>query len=314
MFDEPVYGLGILPSDDEGGRAALNAARSLHTFADAATNLVLFDNAAWHDGRDSVVGGYDRTNQEMVQRLGTLLSAGVVDGSTIAENAMDASDIRRTLATGGLSSIAYAESDVEPETVRQQGLLGRLSMSREASDGAIAAKKVSGLIRHAVRSRPTCPVSLESVERSLIVVSGPPQEFSRKGLENGRRWLEQETGSAEVLAGDDPRDGADKLSAAVLLSNPPEVDRVQTLQQQAVRAQDLIDEKGAQREDAIQALVVDEGGPTRPDLRAGCSWAAPRVERVRTAAGTRGVPSIPGAALIRPASAPPARRGPPPTR
>ncbi|WP_276261479.1 tubulin/FtsZ family protein [Haloglomus litoreum] len=263
IYEEPVYGLGILPSEDEGGRAALNAARSLRSFTEAASNLILFDNAAWRGGSDSIESGYDRTNREMVTRLATLLSAGEVDGSTLSENAMDASDIRRTLATGGVSSIAYAEARLEAETRRQQGLLGSLR-SNQAGNGADGATKVSGLIRQAVQSRLTCSADVSSVERSLIVLSGPPGEFSRKGLESGRRWLEEETGSVEVLAGDDPRRNADRLSVAILLSNPTRVPRLEQIQQQAVAAQDRIEEQSRDRDQAIRTLITDDGDRLDP--------------------------------------------------
>jgi cell division GTPase FtsZ len=265
-YEEPVYGLGILPSQEEGGRATLNAARSLRSFTQAATNLVLFDNAAWRSGADSVEDGYQRTNREIARRIVTLLSAGEIDGSTVSENAMDSSDIRRTLATGGVSTIAYAETNLSDETVRQRGLLSsfRADSGSGSSNGADAATKVSGLIRQAVRSRLTCPAEIESVERSLIVVSGPPSEFSRKGLENGRRWLERETDSVEVLAGDDPREATDSLSAAVLLSNPTTVPRIDRLQEQAVEAQERIEQQSADREAEIRTLITDESDQLDP--------------------------------------------------
>ncbi|MFC7228276.1 tubulin/FtsZ family protein [Salinirubellus salinus] len=264
-YEEPVYGLGILPAEEEGGRAALNAARSLQAFTQATDNLVLFDNHAWRGSEDSVVGGFDRTNTEIVKRVVTLLSAGEIDGSRISENAMDSGDIRRTMATGGVSTIAYAETALGTEE-RDAGLLGRFreQNSRATANGADAGTRVSGLIRQAVQSRLTCPAAVDSAERSLIVVSGPPEAFSRKGLEKGRQWLERETDSAEVLAGDDPRDGARTLSAVVLLSNVTDVPRVKQLQQQAIMAQRSIKERETTRADEIQALITDDGNELEP--------------------------------------------------
>jgi len=107
-YDPPVYGLGVLPSESEGGRAALNAARSLRSFADAADNLVLFDNAAWQANDDSLEAGYARANREVSTRIVRLLSAGAVVGSTLAEDAvadwprytLQASEDGRTVTTG----------------------------------------------------------------------------------------------------------------------------------------------------------------------------------------------------------------------
>lgn len=256
-YDEPVYGVGIMPSQEEAGRAALNAARSFQSFGEATNNLILFDNDTWRGSGDSIEAGYERTNEELAKRVVTLLAAGEVDGSTISENAMDSSDIRRTLDTGGVSTIAYAEThDVSNA---QKGLLGQYLQNGSPDLGeADRATKVNGLIRQAVQSRLTCPAEIESAERSLVVLSGPPEELSRKGLETGRRWLEQQTGSVEVLAGDDPRKDADALAGVVLLSNVTEIPSVERLQNRAVAARENIDEQQASREDKIADLLTDE--------------------------------------------------------
>jgi len=179
---------------------------------------------------------------------------------------VDASDIRRTLAAGGVSTVAYAETDLEPATRKQRGVLGRLRSNGSGGpqDGADPATKVHGLVRRAVRSRLTCPADVGTAERGLIVVSGPPEEFSRKGLERACRWLENETGSVEVLAGDDPRRTADGLSAAVLLANVTGVRRIDALKRDAVAARDNIETQAAKREDSVEDLVTDDNDVLDP--------------------------------------------------
>ncbi len=263
MYDEPVYGLGVLPSADEGGRASFNAARSLQSFVDATDNLILFDNNVWRGYQDSVGDGYKRTNRELATRIGALLSAGSLDGTDVSENVMDASDIRRTLNTGGVSTIAYAEESLERETENAQGLLAKFRGNGSNLD-IDTAKKVTGVVRKAVQSRLTCPATIESAERSLIVVSGPPAELSRKGLESARSWLETQTNSIEVLAGDNPLKSADKLSAAVVLSNVTDVPRVDSLQDQAVDAADNIEDQRETRDEEIEDLISDDDGTLDP--------------------------------------------------
>jgi len=223
---------------------------------------LLFDNDTWRRSEDSFETGYTATNREIVKRVGTLLSAGELDGSRVSENAMDASDIRRTLGTGGISIIAYAETSIENGTRAQQGLLGRFRADgtdgHSAGQDADMATKVDGLIRQSVGTRLTCPARVDSAERSLIVVSGPPREISWKGVESARRWVERETGSSEVLAGDDPRESADTVSVAVLLSNVTDLPRVDELQEQAVKAERAIDAQEKRREAEIQNLVTDQ--------------------------------------------------------
>jgi len=256
QYDEPVYGLGVLPSKDEGGRAVLNAARSFRTFADSTTNLILFDNDVWRGSGDTVEGGYDRTNEEIAKRVVTLLGAGEVDGSPVSENAMDSSDIRRTLSENGVSTIAYAESDRVPT---QSGFLSSFRSNGEhAHKETDSATKVNGLIRQAVQSRLTCPADIDSAERSLLVVSGPGKAISRKGIESGRRWIEQTTESVEVLSGDDPRPGADKLSVVVLLSNVTDIPSIEQLQERAVKAKENIEKQDEVRKEETEELLTDD--------------------------------------------------------
>lgn len=266
LYDEPVYGLGILPSKDEGGRASLNAGRTLRSFTDATENLLLFDNETWREGADTVKSEYAQTNKEIAKRVVSLLSPGAMDGSTVSENVMDSSDIRRTLDTGGVSIIAYDEAGLSESTRKQRGLLGRLKNSHSNGDESRVspATKVKGVVRQAVQSRLTCPADISSAERSLIVLSGPPEEFSRKGLEAAREWLEERTESVEVLAGDDPHESAESLSATVLLSNVTSVSRIERLQQQAVDAKENIQDQAASRESQIEELITDEENELDP--------------------------------------------------
>ncbi|WP_336325355.1 tubulin/FtsZ family protein [Halovenus sp. HT40] len=261
-YDEPVYGLGVLPSKDEGGRTVLNAARSFQSFADATTNLILFDNDVWRGSGDSVEAGYERTNEEIARRIITLLGAGEIDSSNISEHAMDSSDIRRTLSGGGVSTIAYAESK---EVIDSGGLLSSLrSNGTKPLDDPDWATKVNGLVRQAVQSRMTCPAEIDSAERSLIVLSGPPEALSRKGLESGRRWLEQQTDSVEVLSGDDPRPGAGSLAAVVLLANVTDVPPIDALQELGVKAKENIEAQRERREEQFEELVTDDDDALDP--------------------------------------------------
>ncbi|ELZ78004.1 tubulin/FtsZ family protein [Haloferax larsenii] len=262
MYDEPVYGLGVLPGKYEGGRPALNAARSLQSFVNNTDNFIAFDNDAWRSKDQTVGEGYEGMNRELATRLVTLLGAGEYDEPTVAENAMDSSDIIRTLDTSGISSIGYASTSVDK--TNGEGLLKRFREDHEIEDGSNAAAKINGLVRRAVNSRLTLPCEVSSADRALIVLSGPPSELSRKGLESAREWIENEVDTVEVLAGDDPRENATALSAVVLLSNVTETPRIESIQDQAVEAQEKIAEQEAVREEEIADLITDSDGKIDP--------------------------------------------------
>ncbi|MFW5935351.1 MAG: tubulin/FtsZ family protein [Halolamina sp.] len=261
MYDEPVYGLGVLPGKYEGGRPALNAARSLQSFVTKVDNFVAFDNDAWRSRGQTIEQGYDEMNEELATRIVTLLAAGEVDESEVGENAMDSSDIMRTLDTGGVSSIGYASTAVDRA---EGGLLARFNDGEQSAVESTDAAKIKGLVRRAVNSRLTIPCRVSSADRALIVFAGPPSAISRKGVESAREWLEKEADTVDVLAGDDPRPESSTLAAVVLLSNVTDAPRIDEIQNQAVDAQNKIRELDAVREEEIESLITDANDDLDP--------------------------------------------------
>ncbi|SDR35106.1 tubulin/FtsZ family protein [Natronobacterium texcoconense] len=262
MYDEPVYGLGILPGQYEGGRPALNAARSLQSFVQKVDNMIAFDNDAWRSRGQTIEEGYEDMNRELAIRIVTLLAAGEIDETEVAENAMDSSDVMRTLDTSGISSIGYASTPITRE--EDEGLLNRFKNEQQDPSEATDAAKIKGLVRRAVNSRLTLPCNVASADRALVILSGPSEVIARKGVESARQWLEQEADTVEVLAGDDPRPNASDLAAVVLLSNVTETPRVDEIQEQAVEAQDKIQQLEDDREDAINDLITDDDNELDP--------------------------------------------------
>ncbi|WP_297886559.1 tubulin/FtsZ family protein [uncultured Halorubrum sp.] len=259
IYTEPVYGLGILPGRDEGGIYTLNAARSLKTFVDEVDNLMLFDNDAWRSSGESVGEGFDAINRELVQRFGVLFSAGeITEGSDVAESVVDSSEIINTLKGGGISSLGYA--DVEVDEPKRSGLLSRLrDDSTDGIDSTEATNRVTSLVRKATLGRLTLPCEVSGTERALLVVAGPPAYLNRKGIEHGRKWLEEQTGSMEVRGGDYPRRGEGTVAALVLLGGVTNVPRVKELQQVAIEAQRNLGEITDESEDRFADLMDSDG-------------------------------------------------------
>lgn len=249
IYTEPVYGLGILPGSNEGGIYTLNAARSMQTFVDEVDNLLLFDNDAWRSSGESVQGGYAEINEKIVRRFGLLFSAGEIEqGADVAESVVDSSEIINTLSGGGISTVGFAEADVE--VPQSEGLLSRLTGGggdREV-DSVDATNRISSLVRKATLGRLTLPCDVQGTERALLVVAGPGPLLNRKGIETGRKWLEEETGSMEVRGGDYPQRGSGVVSTVILLSGVTNVPRITQLQEVAVEAQDRIRETDRESE------------------------------------------------------------------
>ena len=265
IYTEPVYGLGILPGKDEGGIYTLNAARSFQTFVHEVDNLLVFDNDAWRKSGESVSGGYDEINEEIVTRFGILFGAGEVDGTgDVAESVVDSSEIINTLAGGGISTVGYAS-----ETVQKQdsgGLLSRFRGSDDMAgeDSASTTNRITSLVRKAALGRLTLPCEIDGAERALLVVAGPAGYLNRKGIERGRKWLEEQTGSMEVRGGDYPVSDSGNVASVVLLSGVTNVPRIKELQGKAIEAQDNIEEIREESDENLQELVEDDEDELEP--------------------------------------------------
>jgi cell division GTPase FtsZ len=259
IYTEPVYGLGILPSGDEGGIYTLNAARSFQTFVREVDNLLVFDNDAWRKTGESMESGYAEINDEIVKRFGILFGAGEVDvGGEVAESVVDSSEIVNTLASGGVSTVGYAAEEVDDDS--DGGLLSRFK-SDNTNDSMAAANttnRITSLVRKAALGRLTLPCEIDGAERALLVLSGPPKELNRKGIERGRKWLEEQTGSMEVRGGDYPVSESAYVASVILLSGVHNVPRIKELQQVAIEAQENIDEIRQESEENLEQLVEDD--------------------------------------------------------
>ena len=260
LYGEPVYGLGILPAADEGGIYTLNAARALPTLVERVDNLLLFDNDAWRNTGESVDSGYDSMNAELVRQIDLIFRAGEVEeGQRVAESVVDTSEIINTLAGGGISTVGYAEdTSVQSAASGSRGLLARFRGSSELDeDSATTVNRITSLLRRATLGRLTVEAEVESAERGLVVVAGPPEYLNRKGIERGRSWLEEQTGSMHIRGGDFPW-SENRVAISVLLSGVTDIPRIDALRSQAIEAQDALERVRANHDETIRSLEVDE--------------------------------------------------------
>jgi cell division GTPase FtsZ len=264
IYTEPVYALGVLPGSDEGGIYTLNAARSFQTFVRETDTLLVFDNDNWRQSGESVQGGYADINTEIVERFGLLFGAGEIRaGDEVAESVVDSSEIINTLAGGGVATVGYATEPVERP---DDGLLSRFRATEEEGDldAAETTNRITSLVRKAALGRLTMPCELRGVERALLVVAGPSAFLNRKGIERGRTWLEDQTGSMEVRGGDYPLPDGRSVAGTVLLAGATDVPRIKELQRVAIEAQENIDEIRAASDENLERLVSDSSDELEP--------------------------------------------------
>ncbi len=263
LYTEPVYSIGVLPSNDEGALYSLNAARSLMTLVKEVDNLFLFDNDAWKVEGATLHESYRAMNEEVARRFSIILGAGEQSGArSVGEKVVDASEIINTLSTGGVSSVGYAREDIgSAGGMGKVPLLGGLMGGRKK--GTIETldntTRIVSLVRRAVMGRLTIPCDVTTAEKALVLVAGPPDYLDRKGVEKARIWIEELIEGTEVRGGDYPVPGSNFVADVVVLSGVSEVPRIKELQKQALEAQDRIKEFATKKDKKVTDLLSSEG-------------------------------------------------------
>jgi cell division GTPase FtsZ len=241
LYEEPVYGLAILPATDEGSLNSLNAARSLVTFVNEVDNLFLFDNDAWKKGGESVQEAFADINEEIVRRFGILFGAG--ESNEVGQMVVDAAEVMNTLKGGGVSTIGYASEEVASE-----GLFKKFIGKKKSLENLDSVTRITSLVRRAVAGRLTIPCDVSTAEKALIISAGPPKELSRKGMEKSKVRIEEMIRGKEVRGGDFPLTKGDHVSTVVLFSGVYDVPRIKELQAIGADAQEKIKAVTGERE------------------------------------------------------------------
>ena len=248
LYEEPVYGLGILPAKDEGSLYSLNAARSLVTFVNEVDNLFLFDNDAWKKGGESVKEAFADINEEIVRRFGILFGAG--EANEVGQMVVDAAEVMNTLKGGGVSTIGYAAEEVESE-----GLFKKFLGKKKSLESLDSVTRITSLVRRAVAGRLTIPCDVSTAEKALIIAAGPPKELSRKGVEKSKVRVEEMIRGKEVRGGDYPLVKGQYVSTIVLFSGVSNVPRIKELQEIGVEAQEKIKKVSSEKESDFKELM-----------------------------------------------------------
>ena len=256
LYEEPVYGLGILPAKGEGSLYSLNAARSLMSFMNEVDNLFLFDNDVWKTGGETVKEAYADINEEIVRRFGILFGAG--EANEVGQMVVDAAEIMNTLKGGGISTIGYAAEGIE----RKRGLK-KLFRKKGTIDKMDSVTRITSLTRRAVAGRLTIPCELSSAERALVIAAGPPEELSRKGMEKSKERIEEMIRGTEVRGGDFPVVRSEHVATIVLFSGVSNIPRIKELQEMGADALETLKGVTSEKEREYQELM-DTNGSIKP--------------------------------------------------
>ncbi len=227
VYDEPIYGIGILPAENEGDIYTLNAARSLKALLPSCDATILVDNGAFLRSGESVREAYDRINTEVVKRLGIICRAGEIRSrKQTPEMVVDAAEVINTLKNGGICSIGYAS-----EMVKREGFFTRLFRKKQYEIGK--ASRILSVVKRAVKGRLLLPCEYTTANKALIIIAGPPDQLDRKGIEKAREWLESTIAGTEVRGGDYPLLKSSYVGCVILLAGIANAPRIKGMLEKA---------------------------------------------------------------------------------
>jgi len=235
VYEEPIYGVGVLPETERDGtddqqRRAANAGAAVDPLLASTDSLFVFDNALWTKTAESAAepAVRDRLNGTLATRLAALFEAGETDRSgRVAESVVDASEVINTLAGGGVAALGYARQEIDRPTDSRFGL-GLFTREVDIEE-TTAIKAIETTVRRAVNGKLTVDIDRSSVDRGLLVTGGPPEWLNRRAIADARSWLAQETGSVEIRGGDVPTPDTDEILALAVLAGIDDCQRLADL-------------------------------------------------------------------------------------
>jgi cell division GTPase FtsZ len=220
VYEEPIYFLGILPSEDEGKLMAMNAIECLQEIDGMVNGILLFDNDVWKKEGLPLETSYNVMNHELVKPLPLMLGAGEASDRRVGIKVVDASDIINSWE--GLSYIGYSE--MKTKTVRDKFRI--FHRKRTSLDQLSPAMRCYTAIRNAATLRLTGECEIKDARKALMIIAGAPDELNMEGFSHAKSWLESSIGTPEVRGGDCPIRGWDSLAGLVMLSGYTEIPRL----------------------------------------------------------------------------------------
>ncbi len=265
MYDIPVFALGVLPSDDEGGLMAMNASKSLTALHETTDALILFDNNRWKTPGLTIYESYSHMNHLIVKIFPLVLGAGEAKTpGMVGGKVVDTSDILNTL--NGFTVYGYSEAWARK---------GWIFKKKDKFYGLSSKDRCRAVLQDAV-TRLSTECKLSSAKKALLMLAGPPNELNKDGLNEAIHWYEHNLKGAEIRCGDYPIPKSDRITGIVFISGIYDIPRIRELMAAAAKHKKTIEEKG--RIEPLVMVSCPECGSK--DLQVLKSWeVAPKTRK-----------------------------------
>ena len=216
-YTEPVYYMGILPSEQDVARALVNFSESFKPIVAKSDAVFPVDNEVLSDGL-RIQGQLNIINEKIFRYFNNLFEVGEYRApEELGSNVLGATDVINTLS--GVSSIGVAGRDVKSSS----------SLFGGGEDSLDKPELVVHLTQKASKAT-VVGFDLAAAKRALVVVSGPRRYLDFLGSIPSRLWIEKQL-EGEVRGGDLPVNEKRSLEVTVLYSGIRRSERIRYLYQ-----------------------------------------------------------------------------------
>ncbi|MFQ5815643.1 MAG: hypothetical protein ACE5G7_04005 [Candidatus Hydrothermarchaeaceae archaeon] len=218
-FSEPIYCIGIMPSEEDPPRALINFSECFKRVVGDFHALLLVDNDRLREGR-RLRTWYNHMNERVHRHFSELFQIGDYKSKDdLGGNVVTATDVMNTL--GGLSSVGIGSYALREE---------RSGIFSKRYEDVSKPELVVSLTEKAVKAT-LLPFEVSDAKKALVVVSGPKRYLDFMGSIPARLWVEKNIGGIEVRGGDVPASDKNDLEVMVALSGIKRSNRIKFLYQ-----------------------------------------------------------------------------------
>jgi cell division GTPase FtsZ len=219
VYDEPVYVVAVLPSEDEGQLMSMNTVECLQELDGMVDGILLFDNDVWKKEGLPLETSYSMMNYELIKPLPLLFGAGEAEKKAVGIKVIDASDIMASWQ--GFAYVGYSEMKATNTADKF-----KFFKKRHSIDQLDPAMRCYTAIRNAATLRLSGECEINKAMKALMIIAGPPRELNMEGFSHAKNWLESAIASREVRGGDCPIRGWDSIAGVVMLAGYDEIPRL----------------------------------------------------------------------------------------
>ncbi len=218
-FIEPVYCVGVMPSEEDPSRALINFSDSFKRVAGEFHALFPVDNDTLKEGR-RLRTWYNHMNKRIHEHFSKLIQVGEYKSKEdLGGNIITTMDVTNTLS--GLSSIGIGSHALREE---------RFAVFSKRYEEISKPELVVSLTEKAVKGA-LLPFEVSDAKKALVIVSGPKRYLDFMGSIPARLWVEKNIGGIEVRGGDLPASDKSDLEVMVTFSGIKKSKRIKFLYQ-----------------------------------------------------------------------------------